>query len=79
MWKMPARLWRRRGDGLDAAGADERQEIANGPLEQMVRLAAEVDEAEGEMLSIDCVGAAKPLFWPEIRDLRHATTFPVEI
>lgn len=89
MWKMPARLWRR-GEDADAdadagagsgavVGAGERQEIAQGPLEEMVKLAAEVDEQEGQRLSIDCVGTKQPLAWPEIRALRRAPTFPIEI
>lgn len=80
MWKMPARLWRR-GDvgGPDAIGPQRRQEIASGPLEEMVKLAADVEEDEGELLSIDCVGTNKPLRWSEIRALRRAPTFPIEI
>jgi hypothetical protein len=82
MWKMPARLWRKRESAAEADHsnqADERLEIAHGPLEEMVKLAADVDEDEGQLLSIDCVGAKKPLAWPEIRALRYAPTFPIEI
>jgi hypothetical protein len=80
MWKMPARLWRRGGEaGPDAIGPVRRQEIASGPLEEMVKLAAEVEEDEGALLSIDCVGTSKPLHWSEIRALRRAPTFPIEI
>ena len=79
MWKMPARLWRKRDAEVDAGFASDRLEIAQGPLEEMVKLAAEVDDDEGQLLSIDCIGAKKPLAWPEIRALRLAPTFPIEI
>ncbi len=79
MWKMPARLWRAHDADVDAGHVSDRREIAQGPLEEMVKLAADVDEDEGQLLSIDCVGAKKPLAWPEIRALRRAPTFPIEI
>lgn len=79
MWKMPARLWRRGEGEIDSFDTIERKEIAQGPLEEMVKLAADVDEQEGQLLSIDCVGTKQPLAWPEIRALRQAPTFPIEI
>ncbi|WP_375419938.1 hypothetical protein [uncultured Sphingomonas sp.] len=79
MWKMPARLWRKRDAAADGGHGSDRLEIAHGPLEEMVKLAADVDEDEGQLLSIDCVGAKKPLAWSEIRALRRAPTFPIEI
>ncbi|WP_445190874.1 hypothetical protein ACT009_09595 [Sphingomonas sp. Tas61C01] len=79
MWKMPARLWRSRDAAVDGGHASDRLEIAHGPLEEMVKLAADVDEDEGQLLSIDCVGAKKPIAWSEIRALRRAPTFPIEI
>ena len=79
MWKMPARLWRAHDADVAAGHVSDRREIAQGPLEEMVKLAADVDEDEGQLLSIDCVGTKKPLAWSEIRALRRAPTFPIEI
>jgi hypothetical protein len=55
------------------------RELASGPLEDMLKLAAGSNEAEASLLFIDCHVAEEPLTWPEIRVLLAEPTFPIEI
>lgn len=77
-WRMPARLVRSTPIAADPTRHGTAVELAHGQLVEMVRLATEVDEAEGLLLSIDCVDA-RPMSWADIRALRAEPTFPVDI
>ena len=79
MWKMPARLFRRKASEPSHNSAPQHEQLASGSLEEMIKTAANATDNEGERLLIDCVGSDDPIFWPEIKSLRKAPTFPVEI
>lgn len=78
IWRMPARLLRRSLHD-PAAMVGTRQEVAHGPLVEMVAIATEVGEEEGKLLSIDFAGTRTPLVWADIRALRNEPTFPIDI
>lgn len=77
-WRMPARLVRSTPIAADPTRHGTAVELAHGQLVEMVRLAAEVDEAEGLLLSIDRVDD-RPMSWAEIRAMRDEPTFPIDI
>ena len=79
MWKMPARLFRRVPSELGHGSGPQSEHVASGSLEEMIKTAADASDNEGERLLIDCVGSKDPIFWPEIKSLREAPTFPIEI
>ena len=79
LWKTPARLLRRSANDNGQPAIVSGRVVAKGPLEDMLRLAAETSEAEASMLVIDCRAADEPLTWPEIRALLNEPTFPVDI
>ncbi|MBB5717054.1 hypothetical protein [Sphingomonas aerophila] len=80
-WKKPAILWCRR-DGQGAPSEEQAvSHLNSGSLEAMVRAAIEaeaVHSAREAILFID-VDAKRMLSFAEIRRLRGAPDFPVEI
>ncbi|MEG3165441.1 hypothetical protein U1701_12635 [Sphingomonas sp. PB2P19] len=71
MWNMPAKLLRTNDDADDAP-------VATGSLEDMIKTAEAMGAEEAQGLIIACVGRDRPITWPEIRDLRHATADAAE-
>jgi len=79
IWSKPARLLRQGTNHNGATAANGVFELARGPLEEMMKLAAQTDEADAPLLLIDCRAAGELLTWPEIRAGLAEPTFPVEI
>ena len=79
-WKKPARLWRRSSDGAPS-GASAITQLDSGSLEEMIRAAIETDHrhSAGQASLFVDVEAEQMLSLSEIKQLRRAPDFPVDI
>ena len=79
LWRTPARLFRRNANDNGPLSPAKGVEVAQGPLEDMLKLVACSDNAEASLLFIDCKAAEEPLDWAKIRTLLAEPSFPIEI
>lgn len=77
-WQQPTHLWcNRDNDGGSVRQAG--QLVGQGPLEAMVRRAAEIAPSQQQLLMLELDSTHELLAWNEIDSLRNASDFPVEI
>lgn len=76
-WRKPARLWRGQEEAAQIGTSPEL--VSEGPLEDMIRAAAQASPAEKPFLLIACDALEHPLAWPQIETLRKAPEFPIDI
>jgi hypothetical protein len=76
-WHQPARLWGQRpAPGLAGKAT---YLVAEGPLEELVLRATNVDPTRRAALVLECQRTHDLLLWDDIERLRAAPDFPVEI
>lgn len=78
VWRRPAHLWCQRESPLFSSTA-EAYLLGEGLLEEMIRSTDAIELDRQRLLLLDYKGMTEPLHWDQIRQLRRAATFPVNI
>lgn len=78
VWKRPAHLWCQR-EGRPLPEGTEVYLLGEGSLEEMIRKTDAIEPEQKRLLVLDYDGMTEPLNWEQIRQLRKAAMFPVEI